>query len=275
MNRSRLAAVLALAAATLAWSAATPGATAAALTGPELLRKILEFETGPAGWSDRRQRLLITIVGASGAERVRELDFFERKYDGNRRKGAVFFHAPASIQGTAFLQWTNFGADSAQWMYLPAVGRVRQISTEARNESFVGSDFSYGDLQIVTEFSTWTDAQVEASVEGDGEVGGVGCHRLVLKPKDEGLRYERIVVWPSKADYETMRMEFEDPARGVAKVLDLGEFRRVSGVSTPFRYVMRDVPSGTHTVVAVQDVAYNVGLEEGLFTSRALERGAP
>jgi hypothetical protein len=72
--------------------------------------------------------------------------------DPRAQKAILFFLAPAEVKGTGFLAFTHKGRPADQWLYLPELKRVRQITARRRKESFVGTDLSYHDLDLIQEW---------------------------------------------------------------------------------------------------------------------------
>ena len=92
-------------------------------------------------WNDRVQHLQLRIVDRRGGERTRDLVIYMKKYPEDRNRTIVFFESPPEVKGVGFLQWADSHAKDEQWLYLPELKRVRQISAGARHESFVGHGF--------------------------------------------------------------------------------------------------------------------------------------
>src|SRR5216110_950969 len=122
VTAARVLSVLALTA--LAFGA--PGAE----TAREILERRKALENGTRWWDDRHQQLTMRIAGR-GADRTREVDVYDRRYPDGERKTTVFVQAPADMKGTAFLSFTHKGRPAEQWLYLPELERVRQITASA------------------------------------------------------------------------------------------------------------------------------------------------
>src|SRR6185295_14573913 len=112
----------------------------------------------------------------------------------------LFFLTPAEVKGTAFLAFTHKGRSADQWLYLPALKRVRQITASSRGESFVGTDLSYHDLDLVQEMPSWTEADARSSLRGEEAIDGTPTHAIELVPQREDIGYKRVVVWLGKDD---------------------------------------------------------------------------
>jgi len=241
----------------------------------DVLGRIRALDAGPRNWTDRTQKVRLTIVDAAGKERVRELESFNRRYGGGEEKGLLFFRAPAELRGTGFLQWSHGARDDEQWLFLPELKRTRQISSRAKRESFAGTDFSYRDLEIINEVTRWTDAEATAALGADEQIAGEPAHVLSFTPRDpDAVGYTAVRVWERKSDLVPVKMEFAGPD-GPLKVLDLADYRTTDGIPTPYRLEMRNLKSGGRTVVEIQELVHNRGLADDLFSQRTLERGEP
>jgi hypothetical protein len=119
------------------------------ITARELLDQVRHLSQTTRKWTDRMQHLQLRIVDRRGGERTRNLVIYVKKYPEDRNRTIVFFESPPEVKGVGFLQWADSHAKDEQWLYLPELKRVRQISAGARHESFVGTDFSYDDLAII------------------------------------------------------------------------------------------------------------------------------
>src|SRR5437899_11582909 len=139
----------------------------AAETARHILDRAKALEDTTRHWDDRHQKMKLTITDRRGGERVRELELYERRYAGDERKSIVFFLAPAEVKGTGFLSYTHRGRPADQWLYLPELQRVRQITARTRDESFVGTDLSYHDLDLVSEMPSWTEADARSQLRDD------------------------------------------------------------------------------------------------------------
>src|SRR5207244_11107108 len=170
------------------------GAAGAAETARQILDRRKALDDTTRHWDDRHQKLKLTIVGR-GAERVRELELFDRREPGDEQKTILFFLAPAEVKGTGFLAFTHKGRAADQWLYLPELQRVRQITARTRNESFVGTDLTYHDLDLVQEMTSWSEADAASHLRGDETLDGVASHVIELAPRREDIGYKRIVMW--------------------------------------------------------------------------------
>src|SRR5436853_4739390 len=140
---------------------------ALAETAREILDRRKALDDTTRHWDDRHQKMKLTIYDKRGGERVREMDIYDRREPGDEQKTILFFLAPAEVKGTGFLAFTHKGRAADQWLYLPELQRVRQITARTRNESFMGTDLSYHDLDIVQEMVSWAEGDARSSLRGE------------------------------------------------------------------------------------------------------------
>jgi len=239
----------------------------------ELLDQIRQLGQTTRKWSDRSQRLQIRIVDRRGGERRREVAIYFKKYPEERTRTTLFFIAPPEVKGVALLQWADPHAKDEQWLYVPELKRVRQISGGAKHESFVGTDFSYDDLAIISQVSDWTDTDARSTLVRDEPVDGVACHVIEFTPTGKDLTYGKVLAWFGSDDLVVRKFEMYDKGDRLEKVLALTDIRTLGAIPTPFHMEMQNVSGGSHTVVDFSEVKYDSGLNESWFTQRALERG--
>ena len=249
------------------------GGTARAMTAREILDHAKQLNQTTRKWNDRTQELALHIIDRRGGERDRKVKVYYKKYGDDRAKSILFFLSPPEVKDTGFLQWVDPHSHNQQWLYLPALKRVRQISGTGQRESFMGTDFSFEDLAIVTEILDWSDRDASATVEKEDSCGeGDHCWVLVFVPKEKDVAYARIRLWLD-SQYRTHRFQFLDDKGEIVKQLEATDIRSVNGIPTAFRLDMKNVRAGSHTVVDFEDVKFDTGLEDRMFTEHQLEKG--
>src|ERR1051325_4770879 len=116
-----------------------PGAARGA-TARELLDKLRNLNDTTRHWTDRTQTLTLVITDAHGGERRREVRVFNRRDPDDEDKSLSIFLAPPEVKGTGFLQWTHKEGAADQWLFLPELNRTRRITSQLRDESFMGRE---------------------------------------------------------------------------------------------------------------------------------------
>jgi len=250
---------------TVAW-----GADAAAR---QLLDHMRQVSETTRKWTDRTQKLKIRIVDRRGGERLRDLVIYLKKQPEDRTRTIVFFEGPPDVKGVGFLQWSEPHARDEQWLYVPELKRVRQISGGAKRESFVGTDFSFNDLAIIGQITDWTEADAHATLQRDENIDGKLCHVIEFTPAAKEFGYGKVVIWLRADDLVIVKYSMHDTAGRQEKVLTLGDIRQVGAIPTPFTMEMANIESGSHTIVNFTEITYDTNLGDDMFTQRALEHG--
>ncbi len=241
----------------------------------DLLDRAKRLDDGVRHWTDRDQRMVLKIVDATGHERQREVRLLTRR-DGNReQKTVAFIGAPPDMRGVAFLQWEHAGRAAEQWLYLPEFKRTRQIATGLRDESFVGSDLSYRDLEIIGRLLEWDETEAPSRLDGEESLDETVCHRVILKPTAEQPTYAAIVVWLDKEKLLPRRLHLAGADGKIVKRIHFRDWHDVGNVPTAHHVEVWNLNRSSVTTVEIQQVGYDQGLDDELFTQRQLERAAP
>ena len=183
----------------------------------------------------------------------------------------IVFSAPRDIDGTATLTHSKIEpSDDDQWLFLPAVKRVKRISSSNRTGKFVGSEFSFEDLgsQEVDD-NTYKWLRDESCPDAPS----LTCHVIESYPKNARSGYSKRVTWTDKDEYRQYKTEFYNRRGDLEKVLTasgytayLGEYWR------PARLDMQNVQTGKSTTLLQSNYKFRTGMSEGDFNAQRLPR---
>src|SRR4029077_9909176 len=134
------------------------------------------------------------------------------------------------VKGTGFLAFTHKGRAADQWLYLPELQRVRQITARTRNESFMGTDLSYHDLDIIQEMVSWSEDDARSSLRGDETIDGTACHAIDLAPQREDIGYKKIAIWLGKDDLVPRRLDLYKDGSEPKKRITQGQVSPVGAI---------------------------------------------
>jgi len=244
-------------------------------TARQILDRRKALSDGAEHWNDREQLMKLTITDARGGTRQRELKLFERRFEDDDSKTVLFFRSPADVRGTAFLAFDHPGKSADQWLYLPALKRTRQITANMRDQSFVGTDLSYHDLDLLQEMVDWTEADAVSTLRGQEEVDGVACYVVELDPQREDIGYDKIVLWLGTDDLVPRKLEFFDGGTEPVKRMYQRKIERVGKVPVAREAEIARPQKGSRTVLEVAEVQFDRGLDDDIFTERSIEQGEP
>ena len=172
------------------------------------------------------------------------------------------------MKGTAFLSFTHKVGDDDQWMYLPALKRVKRISSQNKSGSFMGSEFSYEDMSN-PEVEKYTYKWIRDEVHE-----GVDCFIVESYPVDkENSGYTRMLSWIDKSDYRLMRVEFYDRKKSHLKTLTIKEYNKYEGKYWRANELsMVNHQNGKSTNIKFLNYAFKTGLNDNDFTKNSLSR---
>lgn len=182
-------------------------------------------------------------------------------------KTLVRFTDPAEIRGVALLSINEPGAPARQWIYTPATERVRSVSPRERSERFAGSDFTYEDI---AERSL--DDFTYKLLPADDTIENHKTYKVESAPvTPESSQYKYIYYWVAQDVPCILHAEMYGPDGMKLREMHASGLRKEAGIWGARRTEMRTIPDGTKTVLTVDEIHFNSGLDEALFTPEALE----
>lgn len=259
----RLFAVLLLCAAALAAPAAQDSAEWVA-------RQVRDRNTG----RDSRAELRMRLIDRQGRVRERALTMLRlRGEKGKGDRALLRFTYPNDIRNTAFLVWEHPGADDERFLYLPALGRVRRIAGQEKDESFVGSDLSYEDIggRDIADYTYAFTADDTSWTAPDGTRHPAWL--LESKAKDPDAQFPRSVSFVLKDKFLITAADVFNRRSERVKHFEVRKLERVEGIWTVLDLVMSNERDDTRTELTTTSIDYNVGLKEDDFSRRQLEAG--
>lgn len=238
-------------------------AAAADLSGAEIMGKVYNRETGDS----RTSNLEMILINRHGAERVREIKQYEKDSNEEEKK-IMFFISPADVRNTSFMNWSYDSEQSDdQWIFLPALNKVKRISSENKSDYFMGSDFTYDDLgdRILEED--------EHQLIGEDTVDGKEVFVVENIPVDEDDLYSRTLTYVWQDNWIGLKKEFYDREGELLKVLTVNEIEKIDEILTIIDTEMHNVQSDHRTILKTSEVEYNTEVDEDLFSERMMKRG--
>lgn len=240
-------------------------ASLSAITGREVAENTENRDSGDTTHALVEMRL----VDAGGDTKNRIIEQYGREED-DLMRNVIIFHRPASVEGTRFLTIERADRDDDQWIYLPALDRVRRIAGGEGDDAFMGTDFTYNDLEG-RDIEEYTYELLREESVGDWDTYVV---ETVPKPETDS-QYSRLLQYVDKKSWIPVRIEFYDQDNNLLKVNRVHRMERVQGYWTIIENTMENVQTEHRTELQVTNFRYNEDLPEGLFTVNFLETGRP
>jgi hypothetical protein len=262
---------------------------AAAETVPEIWDCREQLDQTDRCWTDRYQRMRLTVAEDGTSPRHIELEMHDLKQAPRQQKTLVTFLSPADKAGIRLLGHVEGGKPARQWLYTPASPRVREIAKSARMNRFDITDFTYHDLDVLTDMPHWKEADARLSLAKPETIDGVLCHVIDLEPKLDYVAYGRIRVWLGQADLVARQVEFYEkpPQRGFfARLFGRAsasgdqpvrrfrqrDIRYVGPIPVAHRIEVDSPADHSRTSIEVVDVTFNRGLPKAFFGPENLGR---
>ena len=219
------------------------------------------------GFGDFTAEMTMVLFDRQGRESRRHMRFKVLEVAGDGDKSLFVFDQPRDVQGTALLTHAHINTDDDQWLYLPALKRVKRISAATRAGSFMGSEFSYEDMssQEVEEY-TYTYLR-------DEPCGELTCTVVEQIPADPKSGYSRKIVWQDTIELRTWKVEHYDRKNALFKTLTFEDYQRYrirfwrAGTMSMVNHL-----TGKRTVLHWRNFVFTAGLEDKEFTQTALRR---
>lgn len=213
--------------------------------------------------------LNMTLINAQGSTRNRVLQQYQADFGGIEKK-MMFFLEPADVRGTAFMNWSYDRADRPddQWLFLPALKKVKRISSEGRGDAFMGSDFSYEDLSVrQPSLDNHTLLRSET-------LEGTECFVVESIPKDrKSSLYSKTVSWIRSDTWTGSKREYYDMRGVLLKTLSIRRNGEIGGYLMILETEMKNVQTGHSTRMSFSSVKLDSGIKETIFSERSLEKG--
>ena len=236
----------------------------AQLTGRQIVEKAYNLPTG----DDQTSVLTMTLTNKSGQTRVRKIQQYTKQI-GNVEKKIMFFISPADVKNTSFMNWSydNSNKPDDQWIYLPALKKVKRISSDSKSDYFMGSDFTYDDLG-----DRKLDADVHKLIKEE-TVNGHPCYVVESVSKDEDYMYSKTKTWIRKDNFVGMKKEFYDEDGELLKILTIKKVEKISGFWIITSSEMKNIQKNHKTTIKLSNVKINTGVPASKFTERMMMRG--
>lgn len=227
----------------------------------------IEADKRDTGWVDQKARLEMILRNKQGESSTRTLNLNTLEILGDGDKSLSVFDNPRDIKGTAFLSHTHALKPDDQWLYLPALKRVKRIASANKSGPFVGSEFAYEDL---------TSQEVEKYIYKwlrDEVIDGRDTYVIERYPQYENSGYTRQLTWIDKEMYQPLKVEFYDRKDALLKTLYMKDYRQyLDKYWRPSRMDMINHQTGKETTLNWLDYQFGNGLNDRDFDQNTLKR---
>ncbi|MEL7450481.1 MAG: outer membrane lipoprotein-sorting protein [Pseudomonadota bacterium] len=219
------------------------------------------------GFADSTATLTMTLRNKQGQEVTRAMRNRTLEVDGDGDKSLIIFDDPRDVKGTAFLTFSHKTGDDDQWLYLPALKRVKRISSSNKSGPFMGSEFAYEDLSS-QEVEKYTYNYLR-----DETLDGVETYVIERFAVAKKSGYTREVVWIDKDEYRARQVEYYDRKESRLKTLKLSNYEQyLDKYWRALRMDMENHQTGKSTTLEFDDYVFGNGLTDKDFNRNSLAK---
>ncbi|MFK8075467.1 MAG: outer membrane lipoprotein-sorting protein [Granulosicoccus sp.] len=219
------------------------------------------------GFTDSESSMTMTLINRSGKKSTRRMRSRVLEVQGDGDKSMSIFDEPADVKGTASLTHSHATEADEQWLYLPALKRVKRISSKNKSGPFMGSEFAFEDIssQEVDKYSY--------KYLGDDELDGVAVYKVEAIPAYKHSGYTRLVNWIDQDKLVALKVEYFDRKNSLLKTLTISDYQRyLDQFWRAGSMHMQNEQTGKSTILEWSDYKFKTGLTDKDFDSKALKR---
>lgn len=227
----------------------------------------IESDKRDQGWQDNTAEMEMVLRNRHGKESRREIRVTTLEVENDGDKSLTVFDSPRDIKGTAFLSYSHALEPDEQWIYLPALKRVKRISSRNKSGPFMGSEFAYEDL------SSFEIPKYSYLYLKDDVLDGIDCYVLELRPQYEHSGYTKSVVWLDKAEYRAQRIDYYDRKDSLLKTQRFSDYQQyLDKFWRAHTMTMENHQNGKSTTLNWTNFQFKTGLTDGDFKKNDLKR---
>ena len=227
----------------------------------------VEADRRDLGFGDFTADMNMVLKNKQGEESARIIRTLTLEVNGDGDKSLTIFDEPADVQGTTMLTFSHKMDDDDQWLYLPALKRVKRIASDNKSGSFMGSEFSYEDFAS-QEVEKYTYKYLRDEV-----YEGQSCFVVERYPVSKYSGYKRQITWIDKAEYRPLKIEYYDRKDSLLKTLTFKGYKQyLKKHWRPDEMFMINHQSGKSTLLKWNNYKFRTGLADADFTQDSLKR---
>ena len=231
------------------------------------LEIVVEADRRDQGWEDSKASMKMILRNRQGETSERQIRTRILEVQGDGDKSMTIFDRPADVRNTAFLSYTHAVKPDDQWLYLPALKRVKRIASANKSGPFMGSEFAYEDIssQEVEKYSyKWSR---------DDTFDGQEAYVVERVPQYKHSGYTKQEAWIDKEYYRVLKVDYYDRKGSLLKTLVASDFKLyLDKYWRANRMDMENHLNGKSTTLMWSDYEFRNGYTERDFDRNSLKR---
>jgi len=219
------------------------------------------------GWVSSQSDSLMILRNKQGDQSKRKLRNKSLEVSDDGDKALTIFDTPRDIKGTAFLSFSHNSKNDDQWLYLPALKRVKRISSRNKSGPFMGSEFSYEDM------ASFEIEKFNFTYLKDQACSDQTCYVVQSIPTDKYSGYSKLISWIDQAHYRVHKVEFYDRKKSHLKTLIASDFKLYNDQFWRAHHAtMTNHLTGKTTEIISSNIKFDTGLTAKDFNKNTLKR---
>jgi len=219
------------------------------------------------GWVSSQSDSLMILRNKQGDQSKRKLRNKSLEVSDDGDKALTIFDTPRDIKGTAFLSFSHNSKNDDQWLYLPALKRVKRISSRNKSGPFMGSEFSYEDM------ASFEIEKFNFTYLKDQPCSDQTCYVVQSIPTDKYSGYSKLISWIDQAHYRVHKVEFYDRKKSHLKTLIASDFKLYNDQFWRAHHAtMTNHLTGKTTEIISSNIKFDTGLTAKDFNKNTLKR---
>lgn len=227
----------------------------------------MESERRNTGWQDSQATMKMILKNQAGNSSERDIRIQSLEVENDGDKSLTIFRSPRDVKGTAFLSFSHATTPDEQWLYLPALKRVKRIASKNKSGPFMGSEFAFEDL------SSFEVAKYSYRYLGTETLNGVKTYKSELTPAYEHSGYSKMISWIDIDEFRIQKIEYYDRKGDLLKTQTFHDYQQyLDQYWRAHRMMMVNHQVGKSTELLWSDFRFQAGLEDRDFNKNTLKR---
>lgn len=226
-----------------------------------------EAEARDVGFHDYKASMTMLLKNRQGEESLRDMRNQTLEVENDGDKTLIVFEQPRDVKGTALLTFSHKAGDDDQWLYLPALKRVKRIASRNKSGPFMGSEFAYEDISS-QEVEKYTYKFIKET-----QHEGLDSFLVERYPVDPNSGYTRQQMWIDKERYIPLKVDYYDRKNDLLKTLLFRGYQQyLDRYWRADEMYMENHQTGKSTLLSWKKYDFRSGLTEADFNKNSLKR---
>jgi hypothetical protein len=174
------------------------------------------------------------------------------------------FITPADVKGTKFLSYEHVNKDDDQWLYLPALKRVKRIASKNKSGAFMGSEFSYEDLSAFN-VNKYVYSVNEAQIKN-------AIYTIISIPVSKYSGYTKLISFIDAKTFLVLKIEYYDRKKELLKTAVFSNYQTFGSIHRIGQISMKNIQNDKTTVLVWSNQKVKTGLKAKDFHKRYLKK---